>query len=321
MKKIAIIIVNWNGWKDTLVCFKTLLELQVAPTKSRIFGRSTGISYKLQIIVIDNGSSDASVENLKKLQNSKTPKLQFELIENQTNLGFAEGNNIGIKKALDWGADYVVLLNNDTLVDKNLVDSLIEIMEGDKKIDILGPKIYFAPGYEFHKDYYKKEEQGKVIWYAGGKIDWDNVYCSHRGVDEIDEGQYDKQKETDFVSGCCMMIKKKVFDKIGFLDKKYFLYLEDVDFCIRAKQTGFKIVYTPKAHLWHKNASSSEKPGSKIHLYYQTRNRLYFGLKYAPTRSKLALFRESIKFIINNGIKRKACLDFYFNKFSHRKFD
>ena len=194
-------------------------------------------------------------------------------------------------------------------------------MEKDRGIGILGPKIYFAPGFEFHKDRCKKEEQGKVIWYAGGKIDWKNVYCSHRGVDEVDQGQYGRQEETDFVSGCCMMIRKEVFEKIGLLDKKYFLYLEDVDFCIRAKRAGFRVVYTPKVHLWHKNAASSEKPGSKIHQYYQTRNRLYFGFRYAPLRSKLALFRESIKFILKNNIKRKACFDFYSGRFGYGEFN
>ena len=309
MKNIAVVILNWNGWRDTLQCFKTLLKLSI-------------INYQLSIIVVDNCSSDESVENLKKLQNSlpagrqgKTPKLQFKLIENEENLGFAEGNNAGIKYALEQGADYIILLNNDTLVDENLVDRLVGVMEKDGKIGILGPKIYFAPGFEFHKDRYKRDEQGKVIWYAGGKIDWQNVYCSHKGVDEIDKNQYEKEEETDFVSGCCMMIRKEVFEKIGFLDKKYFLYLEDVDFCLRAKKAKFKVIYTPKMHLWHKNAASSEKPGSKIHQYYQTRNRLYFGFKYATLRSKLALFRESIEFLLKDGIKRKACFDFYLRRF------
>ena len=333
MKKIAIIIVNWNGWKDTIECLESISQLSI-------------VNCQLSIVVVDNASIDNSVEKIneflekhshklvrrpdkliKKKEdrgrqirlNSRMPTLR--LIKNRVNLGFAEGNNVGIKKALDWGVDYVMLLNNDTLVDKNLVDSLFKVMEEDKKISILGPKIYFAPGCEFHRDRYKKEEQGKVIWYGGGKIDWNNVYCSHRGVDEVDTGQYSKQEKTDFISGCCMMIRKEVFDKIGFLDKKYFLYLEDVDFCLRARQTGFKIIYAPKAHLWHKNAASSEKPGSKVHLYYQTRNRLYFGLKYAPISSKLALFRESVKFIINNGIKRKACFDFYSGKLGYEKFN
>ena len=307
MKKVAIVILNWNGWKDTLQCLKTINQLSV-------------VSCQLSVIVVDNGSTDNSVKKIKneKLK-MKNDNLKLKIIKNEENLGFAEGNNVGIRYALKQGVDYVMLLNNDTFVDKYLVDQLVKVMEEDKEIGILGPKIYFAHGFEFHKDRYKKEEEGKVIWYAGGEINWENVYCSHKGVDEVDKGQYEKQEETDFISGCCMMVRREVFDKIGFLDKKYFLYLEDVDFCIRAERAKFKIIYTPKAHLWHKNASSSEKPGSKIHQYYQTRNRLYFGFRYAPLRSKLALFRESMKFILKNNIKRKACFDFYLRRFGGKK--
>jgi len=111
-----------------------------------------------------------------------------------------------------------------------------------------------------------------------------------------------------------MLIKRETIKKIGFLDKKYFLYFEDVDYSIRAKKAGFKVVYFPGVFLWHRNAVSSGRPGSPIHVYYQTRNRLYFGFKYASIWTKKSLFWESLKMIAKGDIKRKACLDYYFMK-------
>ena len=301
MKKIFIVILNWNGKQDTFECLKSLRELRI-------------MNYELRIIVVDNASEDGAVEEIHK----KFP--QVVILENKVNLGFAEGNNVGMRYSLENGADDVVLLNNDTLADKSLVIELLKTAESDSQIGIVSPQIYFAPGFEFHKDRYHEDERGKVIWYAGGILDWQNVLGSHRGVDEVDHGQYDKPEETDFATGCCILIKKEVLEKIGFLDKKYFLYYEDVDFCQRARMAGYKIVYAPKAVIWHKNAASSDKPGSKIHVYYQTRNRLIFGFRYANFRAKMALFRESLKFLIQNGIKRKAVLDFYLGKFGQSHF-
>lgn len=302
MKKISIIILNWNGKKDTIGCLRTVSQLSI-------------ISCQLSVVVVDNGSTDNSVESIKYYVLSiKNGDKKIKIIENKENLGFAEGNNVGIRYALENGADYIFLLNNDTLVDKNLIEEVLKIMERDKEIGIVGPKIYFAPGCEYHQSRYKEEERGKVIWYAGGIIDWQNVLASHRGLDEVDQGQCDKTQETDFVSGCAMMVKKEVFEKVGFFDKNYFLYWEDIDFCQRVKKAGFKIVYAPEAILWHKNASSSEKPGSEFHQYYQTRNRLLFGMNYGKLRTKFALYRESLRFLMTGTIKKQAVLDFYLGR-------
>jgi len=254
-KKIGIVILHYKNIKDTKECLKSVSHAEKKDLDVKVF-------------LIKN-----------------TPK---------KNLGFAGGNNLGIKKALKWGADYLILLNNDTKVSKKLFINLTAQTEANKKIGILSPKIYFEKGYEFHKKRYKKADLGRVIWYAGGKIDWDNVYTNHRGVDEVDHGQYNKLAQTELASGCCMLIKPFVFKRIGFLDKKYFLYWEDADFCIRAKSAGIEVFYTPKAYLWHKNAGGSSV-GSALHDYYMTRNRLLFGFRYAPFRTKLALSRESIK--------------------------
>ena len=290
MTNISIILVNWNGKKDTLAC---LASLRNASTHQRINAFT---------IVIDNGSTDNSVEAIRK----NFPDV--EVIETGRNLGFSGGNNVGIRKALEQGSDLVWLLNNDTVVDKNALTTLIDACN-DSRVGIAGSKIYFAPGREFHKERYQKPEQGKVLWYAGGLIDWQNMYASHRGVDEVDKGQYDKTEETPFITGCSMMVKKQVFGKVGLLDEFFFAYLEDVDFCLRAKRAGYKLLYVPQSVVWHKNAGSSGV-GSGLHQYYMTRNRLLVGMRYAPLRTKFALIREALRFgLMGPSIYRKAVID------------
>lgn len=137
------------------------------------------------------------------------------------------------------------------------------------------------------------------------------MYASHRGVDEVDKGQYDVKEQTEFASGCCMLVSREVFEEVGYLDDDLFLYLEDLDFCLRSIKEGYEIIYKPKAMVWHKNASSSDKPGSKLHQYYLTRNRLIVGMRYAPIRTRVALLKESLKFFQKGGVLRKAVRDYY----------
>jgi len=302
MKKIFIVVLNWNGGEMTVNCLRSLEGIETR-------------GMDVEIVVVDNGSTDNSlrlIENCKfKIKNLH---LRLKILRNKTNLGFAEGNNVGIRYALKNGADFVCLLNNDTRVSSNFLLHLIEVANSDKKIGIVGGKIYFEKGYEFHKERYKPNELGKVIWYAGGKIDWDNIYATHRGVDEVDRGQYETQVETEYVNGCLMLIKKEVFEKIGFFDPKYFLYFEENDFCQKALKAGFKLVYTPKAVIWHLNAGSSGS-GSSLHDYFLTRNRLLFGMCWAPLRSKIALIKESIKLLFKGRKWQKIGVrDFYLRK-------
>lgn len=289
MTNVAIILVNWNGKQDTLSCLASLGKFKVK-------------SLKLKVIVVDNGSTDNSAEVIRE----KFPDV--EIIETGKNLGFTGGNNVGIRHALRWGADYVWLVNNDTVVDKSALVALLEAF-GDTSVGVVGSKIYFLSGHEFHKDRYRKEDGGHVLWYAGGLIDWQNMYASHRGVDEVDTGQYDAVMETPFVTGCSMMIKKQVFEKIGLFNEKLFAYLEDLDFCLRASHAGYKLLYAPESIVWHKNAGSSGA-GSDTHQYYMTRNRLLVGMCYASLRTKCALTREAIRFVLKGpSIYRKAVID------------
>ncbi|MDO8487440.1 MAG: glycosyltransferase family 2 protein [Candidatus Curtissbacteria bacterium] len=294
--KIAIVVLNYKGLGETLECLESLR-------------RCAKGNYNVEIIVVENGSDDGSVEALSKIKDT-------HFVANNKNLGFSGGMNSGIRYALKRNADYIIILNNDTIVDKNLV---VTLAKSAQSADIVAPKIYFAPGFEFHKDRYKKQDLGKVIWYAGGSIDWKNILGIHTGVDEIDKGQFAKYKEIDFATGACMLIKKEVFEKIGLLDEKYFLYLEDMDFCVRVKKAGFKIKFCPGAILWHKNAVSAGGSGSKLQDYYITRNRLLFAFKYAKPRTKIAVLKQ---IILQSGdpLKRKALIDFLTFKFGAKQF-
>lgn len=285
--KVAIVVLNFNGLKDTLDCLESLKRLDKDGNK-------------LEIIVVDNASTDGSKEALSQIKD-------IDLITSDKNLGFCGGNNLGVERALLRESDFILILNNDTIVDSKVVTSFLK----DKKdADIITPKIYFAPGFEFHKKRYNQSDLGKVIWYAGAKIDWQNIIGVHIGVDEVDNGQFSKKTEIDLATGACMFVKREVFEKIGLFDNKYFLYLEDMDLCVRAKKAGFKIMFEPKAILWHKNAASTGGSGSSLQDYYITRNRLLFAAKYAKLRTKIAVLRQIIK-ESKNPVKRKALLDFF----------
>lgn len=291
--KIVLQILNFNGLKDTLECLESTKNLNIK-------------NFSVLTVVVDNASTDGSQEKLRTIKDIK-------LLENNKNLGYSGGNNIGIQYAISSGADYICILNNDVKVDKNL---LVNFISSANK-DILSPKIYFYPGQEFHKTWYKKQDIGKVFWYAGGYIDWDNVIGSHRGVDEVDSGQFDSESSIDYATGACIFAKTEVFKKVGLFDEKYFLYLEDMDFSVRAKKAGYKITYQPSAVLWHKNASSSGGSGSKLQDYYITRNRLLFAFKYAKAKTKLAVLRQIIG-QCSNPAKRRALLDFLTLRFGNR---
>lgn len=282
---ITIVILNWNGWKDTIECLESLYQVSYP-------------NYK--VVVIDNNSSDDSVEKItdylkgkievnskffdykkenkpiKIVKNSKKSKLKENftddnliLIENDRNDGFAEGNNIGIRYALEnLSPDYFLLLNNDTVVHKDFLKEMVNIGEKNENFGIIGPKIY----------YYNEPD---VIWCIGGKIDWKFARGLHVGINEVDKGQYNKTKEFDYISGSAFLIKREVIDKIGLLDKKFFLYFEETDLAFRASKEGYKCVYAPKAKIWHKVSKSGGGISKPIGLYYITRNRWLFMKKWA----------------------------------------
>jgi GT2 family glycosyltransferase len=308
MIKIFLVILNWNRAADTIDCLESI-------SKARISG------FVLQVVVVDNASSDNSVRKIKDaIFKIKVEGLALNVISNEKNMGFAAGNNVGIQYALGKGADYVVVLNNDTLVHPDLLIKILGVARQDKLLGAASPKIYFARGFEFYKDRYKNKDLGKVIWYAGGEIDWKNVYGKGRGVDEIDKGQYDEVAECDYATGTCMFIPRRVFEKVGYFDERYYMYYEDTDLSQRIKRAGFKTIYVPNAVIWHKVAQSSAI-GSDLNDYYISRNRLIFGIKYAPLRAKISLIRQSMRFLLRGRKWQKAgVLDFYLRNYGRGSF-
>lgn len=302
MKKIYIVIINYNRQEITKECLDSLLKIKKH-------------GFNLHTVVVDNYP-----ENRIQLDEKKYSEIKLNIILSPTNTGFSGGMNIGIKEALKNSADYVLIHNNDTYVKDDFLQKLFEFAEENEKAGIIAPKIYFAKGFEFHKDRYKENELGKVFWYAGGEIDWDNVIGHHTGVDEVDNGQYNEVKETETASGCSMLVKSEVFKKIGLFDERYFLYYEDADLCIRAKNAGFKIYYVPNSVIWHKNAGSTGGSGSKLQDYYITRNRLIFGLSHAPARSRIALIREGMHLSLKGRQWQKlGAKDYFLHRFGKSK--
>lgn len=303
MIKVVIVILNHNGVDLTLDCLSSLRLI----IKKEL---------EVQVVVIDNNSRDDSVNQIKK----NYPEV--EIISAPENLGFTGGNNLGVKIALEkFRPNYLLLLNNDTIVDKNFLMKLVDFAESKNNGALFFPKIYFAHGHEFHKNRYKKSDLGNVIWFAGGIMDWDNVYSSHIGVDQVDSGQFNSPKEIEVGTGCCVLVNPNYIDKNILFDDKFFLYYEDTDLCLRMNKNKFTCWFVPESKIWHVNSGASGS-GSELHDYYLTRNRMLIAMRYASTRTKLAVFRESIKLLFYGRKWQKIGIrDYYLNKFGKGSYN
>lgn len=297
MLTVIISILHYGSESDTLKCLESLNSAKF----SDLF---------VKIYVLDNNSREGI-----ELRPEKYSNIEVNLLKSSRNLGFTGGHNFIYNNVKDQNFDFFLLLNNDSTVDSLFLNNLLD-NANDETIGAFVPKIYFTKGREFHKDKYQIGQQGKVLWFAGGMIDWANVMSIHRGVDEVDHGQYDKKEFVDFATGACLLIRKKILDKVGLFDNKYFLYYEDADLCMKIIRGGYKILYVPSSVVWHNNAGSSGS-GSNLHDYYLTRNRMLFGMRFAPLRTKIALIRESSRLLINGRKWQKIGIrDFYVRKFN-----
>lgn len=291
MKKpsVSIIILTTNALSMTLEQLKDVSKLS---TKN----------IQAECVVVDNGSTDGTEE---KIKNFKLPNMGYKFIQSGANLGFAGGNNVGMRYALKKNSDFILLLNNDLILPSDMVVKLVDYMVRNSDVGIASPKMYFAKGYEFHKDRYKASQLGNVLWYAGGTVDRNNVYTVHRGVDEVDTGKYDKVEETDVANGAAVIIRKEVLNKIGLLDESFFLYWEDADFSERVKRSGYKVMYFPETCMWHKVSASTGGSGSPTNDYFLTRNRFYYSMRYSSFRTKFAVFRDTVRLIFLGRLWQK----------------
>lgn len=238
--KVAIVILNWNGLADTLECLDSIRKIEYP---------------NFIVAVIDNGSRGNDAEVIEK---------EFSpfvcVIRKAKNLGFTGGSNEGIRWALHSGANYVLLLNNDTVVDPSFLGELVEVAQSDPLIGIVGPKVCYY-------------EEPKRIAIAGGKVNFWSGNTVRIGADQIDDGQFDSVKMVDFVCGVALLIKAETIKRIGLLNDLYFAYYEETEWCAKAKQATFKIVYVPKAKILHK---THKRKSSELEEYYMTRNRFIF---------------------------------------------
>ncbi len=202
--------------------------------------------------MLDNSSSDGSVEAVA----ARFPEVQ--IIPLQQNLGYAGNNNVGIDEAMRQGAEWIFVLNEDTILAPDCVAQLISVGESDPSIGIVGPMVY-------HHD------EPEIIQSAGGRMDryfrgW------HEGQNEVDRGQYSQPHPVEWISGCGIMLRRAVIDQVGTIDARFFYYLEEFEWCIRASEAGWKIVHVPQAKLWHKGVQRDYHPKPSV-SYYSTRNR------------------------------------------------
>ncbi len=246
--KVFIVVLHFGSVEVTNDCLSSIF-------KSRL-------SFE-NLIVVDNTG------------NFETKNGKVLVIKNKKNLGFAGGVNVGIKYALSKKADYILLLNNDTIVKQNFLKALTEFSEQFENAGIVGPAI------KFRRD-------GKTVYDIGGKI---NIVFGRTTHNEVFKLTNKKPRVADYISGCAMLIKKEVFEKIGLFDERFFLYYEDVDFCIRTKNKGFLTYVLPEVSIEHALSKSVGK-NSSLALYHQTKSALLFGKKYF--KGKLFLNRGFI---------------------------
>ena len=282
MPKVFIVVLNWQTYLHTKETLDSLRE----------------ISYSnFEILLVDNGSCDGSAQALEEfLKNEWSlagPKAHY--IRNSANLGFAGGNNVGIKFSLENGADYILLLNSDVKVDKYFLEPLIQVGQQHPSVGILGPRIYF----------YDKPEK---LWFAGGVLNRTKTKGTHLGLHEpmTEEQKSGRPYEVDYVTGCALLVKREVVEKIGLMPEDYFLFYEDADWSLRAKKAGYRIVVVPQSKIWHKESRSAVK-GSYNYLYYMTRGGLMMGSRYASKYGEAIIYlisfwilaKQYIKLIIN----------------------
>jgi len=242
VKKLAVVVLNWNGLADTRALLPTLAACRMPE------------GWTLETWLVDNGSSDGSAAAIER----EFPTVR--LVALPDNRRFAGGNNEGVRRALTAGAEAVALLNNDTVADPGLFEHLLLALEQHPGSGAAAPLIYYGV-------------PSDRIWYAGGRISTALGLASHRGLRERDRGQYRVVEETGYLTGCCLVAWRAVWEKVGLLDERYFIYAEDADWCLRARRAGYPLLFVPTARLWH-SVSASSGAMSPWKIYQRTRANL-----------------------------------------------
>lgn len=319
---VAVIILNWNGWKDTLECLESLFQIKYSNFEvividnhsqdesiqkiwdycnGRLDVQSQFFKYQLnnkpiEILEVTNHESINMKKSLREHELVKIDSKRLILIKNDDNYGFAEGTNIGIRFALkNLESSYILLLNNDTVVDSGFLDEMIKTAESDKQIGFVGSKTYF----------YNRINTLQAA--GGGNIDFKLAESPEMGFNQEDDGRYDQLLELDYVGGACLLAKTNVIDEIGVLDTNYYMYWEDVDWCFSGREAGYKSVYAFKSKIWHKYGTSSK---GYFKTYYHNRNRLYFMRKHANKKVYHSFLYHYLKeLLIESAYQLLYCRD------------
>ena len=250
---VCTVVLSWNRREDTLECLRSL---------SRITDPETSL------VLVDNGSSDGTGEAVKE----EFPGI--ELMETGENLGYAGGNNVGIRRALELGADYVLILNNDTIVAPEFLREMLAVASRSERIGFVSPKIYF-------------QDPPDLLWFAGARF---SAWCGYgrmTGYRERDRGQYDQIREIDRPCGCAVLVSRRLCEEAGLMDPSLFLYVDEIEWMLRAKKKGFKAFFAPKAVVWHKVSATVGHENHPDAFYYGVRNTLYALNTHEPASSAL----------------------------------
>ncbi len=244
LPKITLVVLTWNSHQFLRDCITSALQ-QDYPDFS--------------ILLLDNGSTDGTVQ----LVREHFPTVQ--IVENHANLGFAAGNNVGLRQAK---TPFVVLINPDVELAPNWLSQLIEPMVADPEIGVAGCKVY-QPG-------------GEVLQHAGGYITFPQALSGHYGLGGVDYGQHDEIRDVDYVIGAAIAIRREVIDSVGLLDEGFFLYYEDVDYCQRVRAAGYRVTYIPNAQLVHMESSTTIKGSASYYGHVHASRWRYMLKHYTP---------------------------------------
>jgi hypothetical protein len=228
LRSVNLFVLNWNGRDLTLDCLSSLEKITYPNVK---------------VYVIDNGSSDNSVTAIRNQFPEKSVfNSIYEIIGLPENYGFARGNNAGFE-LVKQKADYTIFLNNDTIVDPNFVEPLINAMESNSTVKQSTPKIFYADNLDY-------------IWFGGGKVSLWAGWIRHLGIRQKDSMQFSFNRNVDYATGCCVCMRTVDFESIGMFDESFLMYGEDVDLSLRFRKQGGQILFVPESKIWHKVSSS-----------------------------------------------------------------
>ena len=263
---ISVVVLNWNGAADTLACLDSLACLTYT---------------NFNVVVVDNGSTD---DSLARLQSYSAP-YPLALLENGLNLGYAGGNNVGTRHALQNGADFVLLLNNDTTVAPDLLERLLEAAQRNPDAGIFSARIM----------YFDVPER---VWFDGARWNPSGLRLEWPGQEAEEHTLGTLDHDTDYASGAALFFRAQVARQIGLLDESFFLVWEEVDWCFRARKAGWRNIVVPAAKVWHKIGVSFGCESSPLRTYFSVRNELLWFSRHAPFSARLRLWMKNLRRLI-----------------------